>query len=606
MRLSALALLKMLPGGTVLKRTGLPPKRLIPCRCVAPFKKVAAQFKTPDGVVHKVEVLCDGQQFVAEGIHEDTHQPYRWADNVDLLSAAHEHLPLVDEALARRFIAEASKIMERAGWTRVGSDKTNGKGNNRNGGETKATKTRGSSIYGRTALRDECSKLAAMPKDSGRNDTLNRAAFNLFQLIAGGELDEEKDQIRERLFKAAEKCGLVSDDGEASVHATIESGAKAGRAQPRQAPAETPTTGDGANGASLITMRANELEMRGVEWLWPGRFALGKISLIAGLPDYGKGQIAAFIAAVVTAALELPCGEGAAPQGTVIWFNAEDDARDTVLPRLVAAGADTGRVHFVNGTREKDGSKGAFSLITDLPLLREAIKRIGNVVLIIIDPVSAYLGVGRVDSRSQSDVRGMLTPLKELAEEAGAAVIGICHFNKKSDVTSALLRVSDSIAYTAAARSVYVVLDDPDDSASKLFLKAKNNLAADSKALRYGFGVKTIGKDAKLKKDIDAPYIVWHPQHVELSANEVMQAAASGSAYAKKEAREFLLDRLEAGPVNAEDVTAEAEQNGITKRTLFRAKKDLGVKSRKERGKMGGGWTWELPAKKASTHAKDA
>jgi hypothetical protein len=108
------ALLKMLPGGTVLKRTGLPPKRLIPCRCVAPFKKVAAQFKTPDGVVHKVEVLCDGQQFVAEGIHEDTHQPYRWADNVDLLSAAHEHLPLVDEALARRFIAEASKIMERA------------------------------------------------------------------------------------------------------------------------------------------------------------------------------------------------------------------------------------------------------------------------------------------------------------------------------------------------------------------------------------------------------------------------------------------------------------------------------------------------------------
>ena len=54
------ALLNMLSGGTILKRTGLPPKRLIPCRCAAPFKKVAAQFKAPDGVVHKVEVLCEG------------------------------------------------------------------------------------------------------------------------------------------------------------------------------------------------------------------------------------------------------------------------------------------------------------------------------------------------------------------------------------------------------------------------------------------------------------------------------------------------------------------------------------------------------------------
>jgi len=71
--------------GTVLKRVGLPPKRLIPFRCVTPFKKISATFKAPDGVTHKVEVLADGQQFVAEGIHETTQQPYRWADNVSLL-----------------------------------------------------------------------------------------------------------------------------------------------------------------------------------------------------------------------------------------------------------------------------------------------------------------------------------------------------------------------------------------------------------------------------------------------------------------------------------------------------------------------------------------
>jgi putative DNA primase/helicase len=157
----------------------------------------------------------------------------------------------------------------------------------------------------------------------------------------------------------------------------------------------------------LVISKAADLEMRGVDWLWPGRFARGKFGLIAGLPDMGKGQIAAFLAAAVTAGIELPCREGSAPQGNVIWFNAEDDARDTVLPRLIAAGADPKRVHFVNGTRV-GGEDKIFSLVTDLQLLCKAINRIGNVVLVIIDPVSAYLGVGKVDGRSATDVRGFL------------------------------------------------------------------------------------------------------------------------------------------------------------------------------------------------------
>src|SRR5262245_57815994 len=264
--------------------------------------------------------------------------------------------------------------------------------------------------------------------------------------------------------------------------------------------------------------------MRGVEWLWPGRFARGKFGLIAGLPDMGKGQIAAFIAAAVTAAIPLPCDEGIAPQGNVIWFNAEDGERDTVLPRLTAAGADLNRIHFVNGARV-GGVEKMFSLVTDLQLLRSAIEKIGNVVLVIIDPVSAYLGVGKVDGRSATDVRGVLTPLKDMAEELHVAVIGISHFNKKDDIKSALLRVSDSIAWVAAARHVYAVVGDPEAKQCKLFVKAKNNLARDAKALRYGMGVNTVGHDPRLDMDIEAPFIVWHPQHVEITANEAMQAA---------------------------------------------------------------------------------
>ena len=597
------ALLNMIPQqGTILVRVGLPPKRLIPFRCATPFKKISAAFKAPDdGVTHKVEVLADGQQFVAEGIHEDTHLPYCWADNVDLLSIAHEHLPLVDEPLARRFVAEASGIMRRAGWVEVGS-KPNGKTNGRTPIPPAPTqRVDFNSIYYRSALKDECAALAAMPKDSGRNNALNRAAFNLFQLVAGGGLDE--NEVRERLFAAAEANGLVADDGAAPVLATIESGAKAGRVQPRQASDHGGDRGDHqdqddgkqSDDDDLAVAVANDLEMCGIDWLWPERFARGKFGLIAGLPDMGKGQIASFIAAAVTAAIELPCDEGNATQGNVIWFNAEDGVRDTVLPRLAAAGADPKRIHFVSSARV-GGEDKMFSLVTDLHLLRKAILRIGNVVLVIIDPVSAYLGVGQVDGRSATDVRGVLTPLKDMAEELHVAVIGICHFNKKDDIKSALLRVSDSIAYVAAARHVYAVLDDPDDKDCKLFVKAKNNLARDTKALRYGMGVKTVGHDPKLGVDITAPYIVWHPQHIEITANEAMQAAEGRTR--KREAKEFLLERLEAGPVDSDDIIEEAKQEGIAVMTLRRAKKELGIKSRKQPGLTDAPWVWELPPPK--------
>jgi len=64
-----------------------------------------------------------------------------------------------------------------------------------------------------------------------------------------------------------------------------------------------------------------------------------------------------------------------------------------------------------------------------------------------------------------------------------------------------------------------------------------------------------------------------------------------------REAKDFLRDRLSAGPVNSADIIDEARQEGIAKRTLDRAKKDLRIKSRKQRGSPDGTWVWELPPK---------
>ena len=571
----------LFPQQPLLVRFGMAPKRLIPFRTETPFTKIKIEFKAPDSAIHKVEVLGDGQQFVADGVHPDTCQPYRWQDG-DLLSVPHEQLPLLDEPAAHGFLRKAATVMTAAGWTPIG--KGNDKANDKPG-----------TIYGRRALKDECATLGAMPTDSGRNDALNKASFKMFQLVAKGQLTEE--QVRSALFAAATANGLVAEDGAAQVHATIDSGARAGHERPRAAKPAAQTEDEDAP-PTLQSARASSFKMSAIQWLWPNRFALGKLGILAGLPDEGKGQVLCDMAARITRGMDWPCGEGTAPQGNVVLLTAEDDPRDTVVPRLAAAGADLDKVEFLKMVREA-GSDRMLSLVTDLDLLREKVLRFGNVKQIQIDPITAYLGTRQMDSFRTTDVRSVLGPVTEFASEVMASVVGIMHFNKKTDVTNALLRISDSLAFGATARHVYAVVDDAENK-RKLLVKGKNNLAPhDTKALAYSFGAREVGTDEKTGAAIWAPHIVWFPRHVDVTATEAMQAAGGQSGYAKREAREFLLERLQAGPAKADDLFEEADQAGIAKATFKRAKKDLGIRSRKEQGKLDGAWMWELPPKAA-------
>jgi putative DNA primase/helicase len=344
----------------------------------------------------------------------------------------------------------------------------------------------------------------------------------------------------------------------------------------------------------LRSARASTFKLSAIQWLWPDRFAIGKLGLLVGLPDEGKGQILADMAARTTRGDEWPCDEGRAPQGNVILLSAEDDASDTVVPRLVAAGADLERVEIVHMVRSEDKDR-MFSLVTDLPLLRQKIAEVGNVKLVQIDPISAYLGVGKIDSFRTTDVRAVLAPLVALAAELKVAVVGIMHFNKKIDVANALLRISDSLAFGATARHVYAVVDDPENK-RKLVVRGKNNLAQhDISALAFNFGVRDVGTDPDTKETIRAPHILWHAKHVDVTACEAMQAANGGKApAARDDAKKFLADMLASGPVSKLEIEDAAEGNGITERTLFRAKAELGVLAIKAVGKNGG-WMWQLP-----------
>jgi putative DNA primase/helicase len=278
--------------------------------------------------------------------------------------------------------------------------------------------------------------------------------------------------------------------------------------------------------------------------------------LLVGLPDEGKGQVCADMMARVTRGAEWPCEEGRAPQGNAILLSAEDGEGDTVVPRLAAADADTDCVEIVRMTRV-GGSKRMFSLVTDLALLRAKIIEVGNVKLVLIDPISAYLGIGKIDSFRTTDVRAVLAPLVALADELKVAIVGIMHFNKKVDVTNALLRISDSLAFGATARHVFAVVDDPENK-RKLMVRAKNNLARrEIPALAFNFGLRQVGFDTEMKKEIWAPHVLWHPKHVDVSATAAVPAGRSPAA--RDEAKKFLADFLADGPKPSAEVEEAAK-----------------------------------------------
>ena len=197
------------------------------------------------------------------------------------------------------------------------------------------------------------------------------------------------------------------------------------------------------SGRALIIHRASDIVPEKVEWIWQGRIARGKHTTIAGDPGTGKSQVLIAMAAAVTTGGSWPCAEGQAPLGSVILMCAEDGLADTIVPRLIAAGADLNRTYIVGASRAEDG-KGSrtFNLQTDLDLLEQKINDFGDVLLVGIDPVSSYMG-GGVDSHKNAEVRRVLSPIGELAERAGVAVVSVTHFSKSGagSSTKALYRI---------------------------------------------------------------------------------------------------------------------------------------------------------------------
>ena len=333
----------------------------------------------------------------------------------------------------------------------------------------------------------------------------------------------------------------------------------------------------------------SDIAPKPLHWLWPGRIPLGKLTLLIGDPGLGKSLLTADVASRVTRGTSFPDG-ATCELGSVIFLSAEDDAADTIRPRLDAAGADVSRVHILEAVRVAltDGSltEKTFNLETDSAILEGALLDRPDVRLIVIDPISAYLG--GVDSHSNAEVRGILAPLVALAGRLGVAVLCVTHLRKSAG--QAIYRAISSIAFAAAARAVWAVAPDPEDGDRRLFLAVKQNLSSSAGGLAF-----------RIETQNNVPRLAWEPGAVALAANDVLgNMEMQQDQSERREAKEWLRDFLADGPIAVKKIQAEAKAAGWSWMTLRRAKEALPVVASKNG--FQGKWEWRLQ----DPHSKDA
>jgi putative DNA primase/helicase len=448
------------------------------------------------------------------------------------------------------------------------------------------------------------------------------------QSLAGGE-GADVVQVSE------ERClAMVNEMLERGLAAAVERGRRGERERPVK-------RDDSEDWLEVDQVRVSEVEAADVEWLWPGRFALGKVSLIAGIPGTGKSMVTLDMAARVSRGWAWPgeelwaggVGQGVKQgqggkqdsfnaashrfavraTGSVLLLSAEDDLADTIRPRLEAAGADCERIVAIralvdsrgsDSAREGDNAPGGggtrrggnavrtLDLGRDLSRLAAVLDGMPDCRLVVVDPISAYLSTAFENTNTAA--RRLLAPLARLAAERRVAVLAVTHLRKQQG--TAIERAIGSVAFVAAARTAWLVGVDPESAERRLLVPLKNNLAAARGGLAYTIVPR--GKQG-------APMVVWGPHPVPMDADELLQTAGKAKAErtSRADAIDWLRDYLAGCPRFASEVRSDAERAGINYGQLRRAFLDLNGKSTQLGKGVPTVWMWSLPEESMPTGA---
>ncbi len=329
-----------------------------------------------------------------------------------------------------------------------------------------------------------------------------------------------------------------------------------------------------------------------IHWLWNGWLAKGKLHIFAGAAGTGKTTIAIALAATITIGGKFPNGSKC-PVGSVLIWSGEDSPADTLVPRLMAAGADLSKVHFVSDTTANYEVR-AFDPATDMQSLMIKAATIPDLALLIIDPiVNAVAG----DSHKNGEVRRALQPVVDFGEKLNCAVLGITHFSKGGQGKDPLERVTGSLAFGALARIVLATAKIIEgDTTRRIVCRAKSNIGIDDGGYEYDLQQKEV------KAGIFSSYALWGDA-IEGSARELLaepdnrEMGENGNS-ALDDAKDFLRELLADGELAQKQIEADAKGASHSWRTVQRAKKELNIRSSKS--KLDNRWYWRLESNTAN------
>jgi putative DNA primase/helicase len=363
--------------------------------------------------------------------------------------------------------------------------------------------------------------------------------------------------------------------------------AKAGRSQhngggsgPRPfAPIEDEDDGE------IALINAADIEPEPVNWLWHNGLQVGVLNLLAGRPTAGKSTIALSWSATITSGGKWPDGQACKPGRTVYW-SGEDGIKDTLLPRSIAAGCDRGKMSFIEVVRAGEGKR-PFDPAADMPQLARAVEKLGNVRLIVLDPIA--LTVKGKDSHNNVETRVGLQPFADLCARVGACGLGVHHFTKGTAGGDPLERVSGSLAFGALPRCVWCAAVDINvgKDARRVLVRVKMNNAP----CWGGFDYQLDRRALDNWPSIEAQRVLWGDA-LEGTAKELLDQLES-KPQAGNAAAAFLNETLKDGPQLGAEVIAKGAAEGLNEWALRRALKKLG--GSKEKVGFQGAWIWELP-----------
>lgn len=322
---------------------------------------------------------------------------------------------------------------------------------------------------------------------------------------------------------------------------------------------------------SVKLTAASSIIVRPVRWLWENRMALGSLALLGGREGIGKSTVGYTLAADVTRGRLAGVYNGISK--AVIVAATEDSWGHTIVPRLMAAGADLDRVYRVDVTTP-EGVDTGLVLPHDLTALEEAVREVGA-ALILLDPLLSRLDAS-LDTHKDAEVRLALEPLTALADRSGAAVLGLIHVNKSTSADPLTLLMG-SRAFAAVARAVLFVMLDPEDDDTRLLGQPKNNLGRVDLAT-LSFRIDSAKVADTPEGEVWTGRLNWTGERVQ-SIRDALEAAGEtpDSRSATTEAADWLEDHLTGlgGTDDSASIKEAGRKAGHSLSTLKRARQRI-------------------------------